>query len=425
MKLLEHKGKELLKQSGIRVPPGIVTDNKSYVNLSFHKERYRDFFFENKEVVIKAQVIAGKRKKNNLILFANDFKESLKQIDALYNTDWQGALIDTLLIEKRLEIQEEFYLSILWDTRTRQPLILLGAGGIDVEEETKPASLSVPILQGLRDYQARVLAKEAGLKGRMMSGMASLIKKAYDCFLQYDCRILEINPVICTPEGLLYAGDAKITIDDSGVARQEAFKDVTEIEDRSFLTERALEARKIDYHDHRGVAGKTFVEFDGDIAVLASGGGGSLTVMDAILEAGGKPANYVEYSGDPSKEKVRKLTTITLGKPGLKGCLIVGGRANFTDIYETLSGVAEGIIDLKELPTYPIVVRRAGPRDKEAFEMLKKFGEEHCLNLYLYGEEVSMSEAAQIIVEKAYGVVLRRSASRVAPRRHLNKEVKG
>ncbi len=404
MKLFEHQGKALLKQAGIRVPPGIVTDNKSYINLSHHKERYKDFFFENKEVVIKAQVIGGKRKKKGLIVECNDYGESLKLIDKLYNEQWNGGLITTLLIEKQLEIAQEYYLSILWDTRSRGPMILLGKGGIDVEEGEKPCELHVSILDGLHDYQARALAKDAGFKGRAMSGMAGFIKKAYECFLQYDCRILEINPVIKTPEGLLYAGDAKITIDDSGVTRQEAFKDVTEIEDTSVLTERALEARKIDYHDHRGVAGKTFVEFDGDIAVLASGGGGSLTVMDAILEAGGKPANYVEYSGDPPKEKVRKLTTITLGKPGLKGCLVVGGRANFTDIFETLSGVAEGIEALPEMPKYPIVVRRAGPRDKEGFEMLKKFAAKHKLDMTLFGEEVSMSEAAKLMVEKAYGV---------------------
>ncbi|MBR9692819.1 hypothetical protein GOV07_02695 [Candidatus Woesearchaeota archaeon] len=404
MKLLEYKGKELLKSVGIRTPPAIVTDNKSYVNLSYHKEQYRDFFFEHKEVVIKAQVVAGKRKKNGLISITNDFGESLKLIDGLYKKEWNGAPIDTLLIEKCLDIQDEYYLSILWDTRSKGPLILLGKGGIDVEKGEKPVSLAISVLDGLHDYQARSLAKAAGFKGRMMSGMASFVKKAYDCFLQYDCRILEINPVIKTPEGLLYAGDAKITIDDSGVARQETFKDVTEIEDRSLLTERALEARKIDYHDHRGVAGKTFVEFDGDIAVLASGGGGSLTVMDAVLEAGGKPANYVEYSGDPPKEKVRQLTAITLGRPALKGCLVVGGRANFTDIFETLSGFTEGVLDLKELPKYPIVVRRAGPRDKEAFAMLKEFAKEHGLDLTLYGEEMSMSKAAKIMVEKAYGV---------------------
>ncbi len=407
MKLLEYRGKELLKAAGIKVPPGIVTDNKSYINLSFHKERYRDFFFEHKEVVIKAQVVIGRRKKNGLILEADDFGESLKAIDGLYGKRWNGTPIDTLLIEKKLDVKAEYYLSILWDTRSKGPLLLLGKGGIDVEQDVKrgerPARLALSVLDTLHDYQARALAKQAGFTGRMMTGMAAFVQKAYWCFLHYDCRILEINPVILTTDGLLYAGDAKVTVDDSGVARQEAFKDVTEIEDTSVLTERALEARKIDYHDHRGVAGKTFVELDGDIAVLASGGGGSLTVMDAILEAGGKPANYVEYSGDPPKEKVRKLTTVTLGKPGLKGCLVVGGRANFTDIYETLSGFAEGVLDLKKLPKYPIVVRRSGPRDKEAFVMLKEFAAKHKLDLTLYGEEIPMSEAAKVMVQKAYG----------------------
>jgi succinyl-CoA synthetase beta subunit len=408
MKLLEYKGKELLKSCGIKVPPGIVTDNKSYVNLSYHKEKYRDFFFEHKEVVLKAQVVSGKRKKLGLVLFADEFKESLAQIDKLYNTEFQDTFVDTLLIEKKLDIANEYYLSILWDTRERAPRILLGKGGIDVEEDAKevsPETLVVDILDGLHDYQARSLAKAAGFTGRNMTAMATFIKNAYTCFLRYDCRILEINPVIQTPEGFLYAGDAKITIDDSGVIRQEVFKDVTEMEDRSLLSERALEARKIDYHDHRGVAGKTFVELDGDIAVLASGGGGSLTAMDSLLEAGGKAANYVEYSGDPPKEKVRKLAKITLSKKGLKGCLIIGGRANFTDIYETMTGIIEGILELKGtpfFPTYPIVVRRAGPRDKEAFLMLKNVGEKEGLDLALFGEEISMSEAARIMVEKAH-----------------------
>ncbi len=406
MKLLEHQGKELLRRCGIRVPPGIVTNNKSYVNLSYHKERYNEFFHEHGSVVIKAQVIGGRRKKQGLILSADDYEESLKVINTLYEKEYNGVPVDTLLIEKRIEIEKEYYLSILWDTRTRSPRILLGTGGVDVEElskEKRPARLTVNILDGLRDYQARSLAKAAGFTGHLLNSAASFVTKAYACFLAHDCRVLEINPVILTPAGILYAGDAKITIDDSGAVRQEAFRDVIDIEDRSLLTERALEARAIDYHDHRGVAGKTFVEFDGDIAVLASGGGASLTAMDALLEAGGKPANYVEYSGNPPREKVRKLTRITLSKPGLKGCLVVGGRANFTDIYETLSGFAEGLLELNQLPRYPIIVRRAGPRDQEAFAMLRAFAKEHQLDLTLYGEELSVSEAAQRIVEKAYG----------------------
>ena len=398
MQLLEYKGKELLRSCGIRISRGIVTNNKSYINLSYHKERYNEFFFEHHgHVILKAQVATSGRKKKGLIVEADNYEKSLQQIDALYQMEWNDVPITTLLIEKELDIQEEYYLSILYDTRKRKPMVLFSrSGGIDVEDKERPHSIHVSALEGLHSFQARELVKAAGFSKREILQLASFISKAYTCFRRYDCRLLEINPIIKTPEGMLFAGDAKITIDDSAVSRQRVFSDVTDAEDLSLLSERALEARKIDYHDHRGVAGKTFLEFNGNIAVLASGGGASLTSMDAILEAGGKPGNYTEYSGNPSREKVRRLTEITLSKPGLCGCLVVGAKANFTDIFETLSGFSEAIQTLK--PNYPIVIRRAGPRDAEAFEMLRKL---EGFDMEIYGEETSMTEAARIIVEKA------------------------
>src|SRR5581483_10563307 len=118
---------------------------------------------------------------------------------------------------------------------------------------------------------------------------------------------------------------------------------------------------------------------------------------------GGKPANFTEYSGNPPKEKVVKLTKIVLSKPNIHGLWVVGTvAANFTDIYETLSGLIEGLREAeKELNTkfdFPIVIRRGGPRDKEAFEMLKQVKD---FNLTLQGEEVSISQSAHIIAEKA------------------------
>ena len=287
MQLLEYKGKELLRSCGIRSPRGIVTNNRSYINLSYHKERYNEFFFDHRHVILKAQVATTGRKKKGLIVESDNYERSLQQIDALYNREWNGVPITTLLIEKKLDIQEEYYLSILYDTRVRKPMILFSrSGGIDVEDKAKPHSIHVSALEGLHSFQARELVKSAQFSNREVLHLAGFVSKAYTCFTRYDCRLLEINPIIKTPEGMLFAGDAKITIDDSAVSRQMVFSEVTEAEDLSLLSERALEARKIDYHDHRGVAGKTFLEFEGNIAVLASGGGASLTCMDAILEAG-------------------------------------------------------------------------------------------------------------------------------------------
>ena len=400
MKLVEHISKELLRNCGIKIPNGIVTNNKSYVNLSYHKEKYKEFFFENKSVVIKAQVTEGKRKKNGLILLSSDYEDSLKIIDTLYNTKVGNDFVKELLIEKKLDVDEEYFISILY--HDRKPLILFSKkGGIDVEENTNFAILEVSPLNGINDFQSRDLAKDAGFKGNDILKIASFIKKVYDCFVKYDCTFCEINPIIKTKDGILYAGDAKIIIDDNSMSRQEFLRDITDDKDDS-LSERENEARRIDRNDYRGVAGKSYIDLDGDIAVIASGGGASLTCMDALIEAGGRPANYVEYSGNPTLEKVEQMSKIVLSKPNLKGCLVIGGTANFTDIYETLRGFSNAIKSLPEKPKYPFVIRRAGPRDKEAFEMLKNFAQDEQIEMHLYGEEMPMTKAAKLIVEKAY-----------------------
>lgn len=404
MKLLEYKGKQLLKEVGIKTPPSIVTNNKSYINLSYHKEKYKEFFLDQKKVVIKAQVIANKRKKKGLVVESDNYKESLKLIDQLYNKEFNNVLIDTLLIEKKLQVKEEYFLSIIYDTLSRGPLIIFSKdGGIDVESVLKKKKyVAVPVspLKGLRNFEARKIAKSAGFKKKEVFQISSFIKKAYNCFEKFDCKICEINPIIKTAEGMLFAGDTKITIDENAVSRNHVFNDVTDIEDQSFLNERELEARRIDYHDHRGVAGKTYMDLDGDVAILASGGGASLACMDAFIEAGGKPANYAEYSGNPPREKVRKLTKLSLSKPDLKGCLVIGGTANFTDIFETLSGFIEGLKSIEPKPKYPIVIRRAGPNDKKAFSMISHFAQKEGYNITLFDEKTPMTKASRIMVEK-------------------------
>lgn len=391
MKLAEYKGKKLLRTVGVKTPISILVNNRDYASLSYGKERYHQFFNEHGAAVVKAQVIGGGRKKKGLIIEVTDYETSLKQIDELYKTQHEGGSINTLLIEEKLDVKKEFFLSILYDTYQRQPMILFSEqGGIDIEDNSQTLNKIYPDkVNNVTEEEVYAVVKNKAL--------AALIVKVYQCFIEYDCTHLEINPIILTKDGQLYAADAKITIDDSAVPRQEDFSEMSE---KTNFSELEIKARKIDQADHRGVAGKTFVELDGDIAVLASGGGASLTCMDALIEAGGSPANYTEYSGNPPREKVRQLTEITLSKEGLNGCLVIGGTANFTDIFETLSGFVEGMQALPELPKYPIVIRRAGPNDKQAFEMLEKFTKENDMDITLFGEETPMSYAAKVMAEK-------------------------
>lgn len=407
MKLLEYRGKQLLKNVGIRIPPSIVTNNKSYINLRYHKNIFQEFFYEHKAVFIKAQIPYGYRKKHGLIKDSGNYREALEIIDDIYNKDFMNQPISTLLIEKKLDIAEEYYVAVIYDTESRQPTIIFSTqGGIDIEDvlsHKEPYIYYVSILDGLHDYQAREIAINAGISGRDIFAVSKFIELVYKCFIQYDCKALEINPIIKAQSGLLFAGDAKITIDDNSISRNDIFADITTFEDRRLLTKMEADARRIDLRDYRGVAGKSFKELNGDIAILASGGGVSLTCMDALIQAGGQPANYTEYSGNPPREKVMKLTKITLSKNGLNGCLVIGGTANFTDVFETLSGFADGLLKLSSgIPDFPIVIRRAGPNADKAFEMLKIFAKKHKVNLFIYGEETPMTEAVKIMVEKVF-----------------------
>ena len=124
--------------------------------------------------------------------------------------------------------------------------------------------------------------------------------------------------------------------------------------------------------------------------------------IDALLHCGGKPANYTEYSGNPPASVVRDLTLRVLSQKNLKGCWVVGGTANFTDIFETLSGFIEGLRALTEKPRYPIVIRRDGPRREEAFTMLKDIAKKEGYDFHLFGRETSMAESARIMVKFAY-----------------------
>ena len=164
-------------------------------------------------------------------------------------------------------------------------------------------------------------------------------------------------------------------------------------------TDREIAVTKVDEGDdwYRGTAGK-YIEMDGDIAILFSGGGASIANMDALMNVGLKPANYTEYSGNPPREKVAALSKIVLSKPELKGLWIAGGVANFTNVKETFLGIIDALDEIK--PSYPIVIRRAGPFGKEGFDLMKECGERNGLDITMFGGEVSMGETAKILADK-------------------------
>ncbi len=393
MQLKEHEGKAIFHHYGLPTPHGVVVKKVAEVDQAMQSLHL--------PVVVKAQVHAGKRGKAGGIKKCSTNEEVTLAVNALLDKPLLGETVQELLIEECLDIAQEHYAAAAFDTTLRMPIVILSKeGGMDIEEYQKKNAdkvikRTVDALEGLQAWQARELAHAAGFREKEIIEISNTLLKLYDAFVKCDLKLAEINPLILTKEGKLIAGDAKVILDDDANFRR-PLQFPPRIGSRT-PTSRELAANAVNAEDYRGVAGKVYIDLDGDIGVLASGGGASVTAMDALLSYGGKPANYTEYSGNPTAEKVTKLARIVLSRQGLAGCWIVGGTANFTRIDITIQGIIEALIEAK--PDYPIVVRRAGPGDKEAYAMLHKAAEEHGLDIHVFDEHTSITESAKIMVD--------------------------
>jgi citryl-CoA synthetase large subunit len=409
MNLYEFEGKIFFEKYGIKIPQGFGVR---------HDENVKDVFKELgiEEVVVKAQVLSGKRGKNNAIRFCKTQEEVLSAVQDLFALEVRGQYVTAVRIEEKLDIAEEHYLSITYDTNSKQPVLIYSSeGGVDIENvgESKIRKLKLDITK----EKVPVIASSAQTERRNPVGSSEsdriatsptascndsihdAAQKLWNLFLAEDCRLVEINPLVKTKGGDWVAADAKMVIDGDAFYRhgsaaierarekgKESPSNWEELEPRTMMgrppTEREIAVQVIDAGEkyYQGTAGK-YIEMDGDIAVLFSGGGASIANMDALRQNGLEPANYTEYSGNPPRQKVYELAKIVLSKPNLKGLWIAGGVANFTNVKETFQGIVDALDEVK--PNYPIVVRRGGPFEKE---------------------EVSMGETAGILAEEIKNV---------------------
>ncbi|OGZ45453.1 MAG: hypothetical protein A3C84_00090 [Candidatus Ryanbacteria bacterium RIFCSPHIGHO2_02_FULL_48_12] len=400
MRLYEFEAKALIAKYGIPIPDGFEiskqSDNTLPQPISY-------------PVVVKAQVLSGKRSLHHGILFAQNAQEFADALTKIYRLRIQGQEVDTVRIEKKIAAKKELYLSFSYDSLRHAPLLMLshhGGVGIEKSAREKSASLetvSLPLLRALPTKEIQNALSRIGLDPKNTREVLALIEKLYTAFLQEDMHLLEINPLMQTYMHGWIAADAKIKLDKNAFWRHPTWDAIYPPRSPFLrpLTTRELSAQIIDTGAfyYRGTAG-TYMDLDGDIGILFSGGGASLVCMDALLKAGGKPANYSEYSGNPPQEKVYQLARIVMSKPNLRGLWIAGAIANFTQIDETFAGIIRALEEAR--PSYPIVIRRAGPGDVRAKTMMEAVAQKLHLNLAFFGKEIPMSETAAILVAKAY-----------------------
>ncbi|MBC5793238.1 MAG: hypothetical protein H8Z69_04355 [Nanohaloarchaea archaeon] len=366
MKLYEHEAKKVLEDYGLRTPGK-----------------------KSGEFVVKAQVLAKDRKDDGGIRFADTREKAENIAEEMEGNKVNDQKVEEVLIENKLDFSKEYYVAFLYDTDTRSPVMLFsdsGGSGIEDREVEK-----LVIEEGMPHEFRQFIGENTALEDIVELG--STLSKIYKAFLEQDARMIEINPLAKTGEGLVVL-DAMIDLDDdAGYRRERSFPDRSDMGRKK--TEREKKAKKIDENDHRGIAGK-YTELEGNIGMLLCGGGASLTNMDALIEYGGSPANYTEYGGNPPSEKVYRLSKIVMSKD-LNGLWHVGGTANNTNILRTMKGFCKAVRE--EKPDYPIVVRRDGPQADEAFELLRETREELGLNMKLFRNDTPMTKTAETLME--------------------------
>ena len=358
MKLYEFEGHSLLSKVGIVSPFFVACSNLEDVDEARKRLKF--------PIVAKVQVLTGKRGKGGGIKVCTNEKQLVDFCKKMFGSTFPpsheaseglggGEEVRFIALAEKVEIESEFYASITYDTVLKIPFLLYSTdGGMDIEEvKVKDPDKIVRVdINPFSGPNKKDLVTIAGKDENLID----FLMRLWDAFVRYDCRLVEVNPIakilgpvdsfppasarlklkskgdgkpdvnlravgnpstIATQTREEYvAVDAKIILDDAALSRHRDIDVLPKGAAGAIPTQREMAAKKIDEEDYRGSAGSTFIEFGGDIAVLASGGGASLLVMDALVANGAKPSNYTEYSGNPPRGKVEKLTKITLSKEG-------------------------------------------------------------------------------------------------------------
>ena len=324
----------------------------------------------NKPVALKSQVLVGGRGKAGGIKFADTPQDAKKVAKELLGTEIKGEKVGKLLVEEKVNIKSEFYVSVIMDRSAKQPLIMASTeGGMEIEEVAKNSpekivKYHVNPLDEFLPYQAREIARNMGIQNDLISKMGSFIFKLFNVFNKYDATIAEINPLILTPEGLI-AADAKFEIDDDAIWRHKEFAELEEAKKDEFA----------------------YVTLDGDIAVIGNGAGLTLTGMDMINLYGGKPATFLDIGGGASQESITRAINLVLSEPNVKVIFlnVLGGITRADD-------VAHGVVAVLNSADHkvPIVIRLTGTNEEEGQRILTEAE---------IPFETSMEEAAEKAVE--------------------------
>ena len=365
MNIHEYQAKELFRQYGVRTLQGVVASNSDEAAKACKE-------LGGKIWVVKAQVHAGGRGKGGGIVLCRSADEVYEAANNLIGknlitpqTAKEGVEVRTIYIEEGCNISKELYLGIVLDREKELPVIMASTeGGVEIEEVAsknpgKILKVHVDPITGLGDWQARQIAFGLSLEGTQIKNCAKFMKSLYKLFVDLDCSIVEINPLVVNTDDEIIALDAKINFDSSGLFRH---KEIEELRDTN--EEEPLETRA-------NKVGLNYIKLDGKIGCMVNGAGLAMATMDIIKLHGGEPANFLDVGGGADAKQVAEGFKVILSDPEVKAIFvnIFGGimRCDF---------IAEGIITAaKEINmNVPLIVRLAGTNVELGKKMLSESG---------------------------------------------------
>ena len=365
MKIHEYQAKELFRKYDVPVPQGgVAFTSDEAVQVAKTLGGY--------PVVIKAQIHAGGRGKGGGVKLA----QSEQEVDSVagqiigmnlvtHQTGAQGRPVKKVLVEQGLNIAKELYLSSIPDRETAKIVVMVSeAGGMDIEEVAadtpeKIIKVSINPLQGIQAYHCREVAFGLNLAPAVMKPFVATVKNLYRMFVDYDCSLLEINPLVITAEEAVIALDAKINFDDNALFRH---KDILEYRDLDEEDPLEVEASKFNLN---------YINLDGNVGNMVNGAGLAMATMDLIKLAGAEPANFLDVGGGASAEMVENGFKIILSDPNVKGILInIFGGILRCDV------LADGVVQAakKTELNVPVVVRMEGTNIEEGRRILAQSG---------------------------------------------------
>ncbi|MTI46576.1 MAG: ADP-forming succinate--CoA ligase subunit beta [Firmicutes bacterium] len=383
MNIHEYQAKELLRKYNMSVPKGEVINRVEDAEMAAWK-------IESDIAVVKAQIHAGGRGKAGGVKIAKsidevkDFsKEILGKKLVTHQTGPEGKVVRTLLIEEGCNIEKEYYLGITLDREaSRVTMVASEEGGTEIEEvaDKSPEKIFKEVIDpvvGLAEYQARRLCFNINIPTKLINDTVNLMMNLYQCFMEKDCSLAEINPLVVTGDNRVMALDAKLNFDENSLYRN---KDILEYRDLDEEDEKEVEAS-----EH----GLSYISLDGNIGCMVNGAGLAMATMDIIKFYGGEPANFLDVGGGASEEKVTNAFKIILSDDRVKGIFV-----NIFGGIMKCNVIAKGIVKAaKEVNlTVPLVVRLEGTNVSLGKEIL----DDSDINIITV---TSMDEGAKKVVE--------------------------